>query len=262
MNENDKKLARFSVILAVMFLLGGLITFFKDIEYIERGHPAIIMAYVVMCGVFYIAFRSWRVGLSAVCVFAMIFLLAFGVQKYHWRKDYVDGRTQFYLEEYIKEYPSLEQYLMASYFGGENWVGFTKNCVDPVMQSMQAAKVPGDCASAELIKKNYGVDVKQAVKDYFAKMKQTAQRIESGKMKTAKQYQDCVADKSCAVVPMLPKGVDPEEINPNSGDFIDVRKAFWSVMNDKTVSPEVCEYIKLCKVLVKMNIVDPNKMDL
>lgn len=259
MTESDKKLGRFATILAIMFLVGGLYVFFRDMEYIEKGHTPIILGYCVMCGLFYVCFRSWRVGLSGICVFTMIFLLGFGVQKFNWRKEYVESRTAFFLEEYITEYPSLEQHIMVSYFSGEDWVGFSRNCAEPAMQGQ---KIPGDCASAELIQKNYGIDVKKVVKDYFGKMKKTAQKIEKGQMKTAKQYQDCVADKSCAIVPMLPKGVDPEEIDPNSGDFIDVRKAFWSVVNDKDVTPEVCEYIKLCKVLVNLKVIDPVKMDL
>lgn len=259
MADKDKNLALASKVLAAGFLVFGLFSFYSSAQYIEKGHTTILVAYCVLCGVFYITVRGWRIIPAALCAIALIFTLTFSNEKFSWRKAYVESRTPFLFEEYIKEYPSLEEHIFAKYLGTKNWVNFSKTCAERIMQGM---KVPKICQSASLIKQEFGIDIKKEIKSHFNKMKKTAKRIDSGKMRTAKQYQKCIADKACAEVPMLPDGVDPESINPNSMDFIDTRKMFWSIVNDRNVTPAVCEYMKLCSIALKLSVLDKKRLNL
>lgn len=253
MAEQDKSLKRSALIVTILFLLGGLYVFVKDMAYIEANHGYLILAYTLFCGAFYFFFQSWRIIPASLSVLIMVALLVAIVQKYEWRKDYVEAATPFFLEEYITDYPTFEEYLYVTYHEGENWVGFSRDCAEP---AMLGSTTPLECRSLAAIEENYGLNLKNEVNAYFRKMKTTAKRVERGQMKTARQYQVCVENKGCAEIPMLPKGVNAEDIDPNSDAYIEVRKAYWNLIDENKITAPVCNHMKLCRVLVKLGIVD------
>jgi hypothetical protein len=253
MAENDKSLARSALVVAILFLIGGLYVFFKDYTYKEEGHLILLGAYVLLCGLFYLFFKLWKIGLTAFTVLLMVFCLTLIVQKYEWRKDYVDAATPFFLEEYIKDYPSFEEHLKISYMGGENWIAFSKECAEP---AMLAKVVSLDCKSISAVKNKYGIDLKAAVNAYFKKMQGTAKRVSGGKLKTTAQYRTCIQNKSCAQIPMLPKNVNADDIDPNSHDHKEIREAYWALIEEKKMTAPVCKYMKLCKIMLELEIVN------
>lgn len=259
MAENDQSLRRSALVVTVLFLIGGLYIFFKDIAYQESGHLALGGAYALLCVLFYFFFKNWKIILTGITVLLMVFCLVLIVQKYEWRKNYVDAATPFFMEEYIDSYPSFEEYLKISYFGGENWVGFSKDCAEPAMLGQTP---PIACQSIASVKTNYGIDLKNTVSKAFKKMQATARKVERGQLKTAIQYKNCIENKSCAAIPMLPKGVNADNISPNSNKYADIRTAYWALIEEKAITTPVCEYMKICKVMVKLGIIDPNNFKL
>jgi hypothetical protein len=253
MAENDKSLQRSALVVAILFLLGGLYVFFKDYSYAEDGHLILLGLYVAFTFFFYLSFKAWKIPLTAFFVLLMVFNLTLIVQKYEWRKDYVEAQTPFFLEEYIDEYPSFEEYLKISYMGGENWIGFSKDCAEPVMLGQS---VPTECQSLSSVKEVYGVDLKAAVNAYFKKMQSTARKIGDGKLKNKIQYITCIEEKSCAEVPMLPDNVNAEDIDPNSNAHKEIREAYWALIEEKQITAPVCKKMKLCTVMARLNIVD------
>jgi len=259
MNANDKKLSLSSLIVSIMLLLSGLYVFFKDSAYMEPNHYWLLLAYIAFNIAFYFFFKLWRVALATISLFTMMFVLIIIVQKYEWRKDYVNASVPFFLEEHITDYPTFEQHLYTSYFGGEDWIGFSRDCAEP---SLLNKPTPLECRSFSMIQATYGLDLKNEAKLYFRKMQSTAKKIERGSMKTAQQYRVCVQSKGCAEIPMLPKGVSAENIDPNSNAYIEVRKAYWDLIDKKEITPAVCNFMKLCKVMLKLELVKPDDIKL
>jgi hypothetical protein len=92
-------------------------------------------------------------------------------------------------------------------------------------------------------------------------MKRTAQRIQDGNLKTKKAYQQCLTNKTCAIIPLLPANVDAEQIEQQSTDHIKTRRMFWSLINDTQISPEICEFIDLCRALRNSGVTPIPKPD-
>ena len=259
MSENDKKLGRSAIIVSAVFLIGGLYMFFSNAEYIEDGHNRLMLIYSGLCLVFFWLFKKWKLVPLVLCVFVMVTIMVFVMQKFEWRKNYVEASSPFFLEEYITDYPTLEDYLIASYRGGENWIAFSKNCAEPAMLGKRA---PSDCSSLQSVKDNYGIDLKKAAFSQFKKMQSTAKRIETGKFKTSTQYKNCVETKSCAEIPMLPNGVDAQKIAKQENAYVEIRRAYWALIDERKITAPVCEFMKLCRIMIKLDIVDPNNIKL
>ena len=49
----------------------------------------------------------------------------------------------------------------------------------------------------------------------------------------------------------MPKDVDPDMIDPDSNDHLPVRRMFWQLIDEKTLTPELCAHIPLCAALTK-----------
>jgi hypothetical protein len=184
-------------------------------------------------------------------------ILFYANLKFDWRKDYVEGEP-FILESYMSEYPTMEQNTFGGLLGEKRWVQFADDCVKP---SMGGVAPPPTCRSKQNIIDEYNIDPTDLINNRFKIMKRTAQRIEDGELKTKRAYQQCLMNKTCAIIPLLPANVDPEKIDQQSEDYIETRRMFWSLINDTQISPEICEYIDLCRVLRNSGVVPIEEPD-
>lgn len=207
-----------------------------------------------------VGFASARVvfernDLMFIGALLIVFSLAMSWTKFDWRKDYIENSksSAFPYEEYIQSYPSLEGYLISKFGFGPNWVDFRLACHDSITYGRP---VPPQCESLSQIQEAYGIDMREILRDHFAKMKKTANLIVKGRIKRRSQLEVCLSNKSCARVPMLPAGVNPEEISEDSREHLETRRTFWEIVDNGVITPKVCKFIDLCLDLVQMGAIN------
>lgn len=187
-------------------------------------------------------------------------LVVFGMTmswiKFDWRQSYIETSKvkPFPYEEYIAEYPSLEEYLMSKFGFGENWVDFTLDCHDAITFNRP---LPEQCKTLQGIQKSYGIDMREVLRGHFGKMKKTANMIVKGRLKRKSQLENCLADKDCARVPMLPAGVDASTMSQDSREHLETRRTFWEIVDNGAITPKVCKFVDLCLDLVQMGAINP-----
>lgn len=251
---DDRKTLFTALGISLFCLLGGLYYMLSQWEFYEPGQDILAIAYFIACFVLFFALRFTSVKQIIITAFILVMLLIYADKKFEWRRDYIQNANQnasFILEPYIDAYPTFEEHSFGWLWGAPSWVKFADECISP---SLRGTEVGRYCRAAATIQHEYNIDPLALVNQHFARMKRTAQRIESGDMKSKKQYQTCLNNKTCALIPLLPANVDPESIDRQSNSHIVTRKMFWSLINDKTISPEICEFMDLCRALRDMNV--------
>lgn len=256
---DDKKILIVSSILSVLALLSGVIYMMSQWAFYESGHGILLIIYAIACFAAFFALRFVNTLQIIGAIILLGLILFYADLKFEWQRDYYDNArhgTPFILEPYIDNYPTLEQHHFGWIWGAPRPVAFTNDCIIP---HIKGHSVSGDCKSAQNIRDTYNIDPLAMVNTHFRAMKNTAQRIESGRLSNKKQYQACLENKSCAIIPLLPADVDPQSISQQSQDYILTRKMFWSLVNDPQISPEICDYIDLCRILRDMGIMPIEK---
>lgn len=239
----------------------GLYNFLSQWSYSEVGHEYLLIAYAIAAVLMFLALRMSRTGIS---VFFLIFLVGvtfYANQKFDWRKSYVTAAEKgnyFAMEQYIDKYPTFEDHKFAWFSDTPRWVGFSKDCYEPLLNSenIPKQKIGRNCKNATLIKDFYRVDVHQIINTHYRKMQSTAKRLENGKLNKRK-FEACLNNKSCAMIPLLPAGV---EVDQQSEDYMDIRKQFWSVRNDKKMSQPNCDFFDFCRVMTAAEIIAFDKI--
>ena len=247
---DDKKLLISSVLISIFVLLVGVTYLLGQWQYYEEGQGILLGIYALASFALFFALRFARWGQIISAIILISLILFYASVKFDWRKEYVDNANSgrpFIMENYIDEYPTLEEHTFGFLWSEPQWVNFTDDCITPILSGARTATP--ECRSNQTILENYNIDITQIIEKHFMKMKRTAQRIESGDMKTKNDYQRCLTNKSCAIIPLLPANVDPTTIDQQSTDYLLTRKMFWSLVNDTKMSPEICEYIDICRVL-------------
>lgn len=236
----------------------GTITFFAaQRAYLEPSHIALLFVGLGCSVAFYPAVKSMRI--LGTIVFGLLFTVTlYAAQaKFEWRKDYI--QEGFPLDFYIEDYPSYEDYMLAPITGKTDWIRFYDECVKPVENNKNPAPT---CTSLGLIQSTYNIDMRKVMRWHFSLMKQTATRIvkdQSGTF-TRERYRRCIEQRACAPVPLLPKGVDPKQIDPQSKRYIETRRIFWSIVDKEEITPQICDHMKICRILKKLGAVDPEKL--
>jgi hypothetical protein len=144
----------------------------------------------------------------------------------------------------------------ASVLGYQMWThkntappaGFIDSCVNTDKPN------PRKCGSRESIRAHFSVDVDAAIERRRALMESTARRIASGELQRQDLYQACIARKECASVPLLPAGVAAADIAEGKA-HLKTRKAFWQLAQGEALSPEICDYIDVCRAMHKAGVV-------
>ncbi len=256
---NERNLNILGIVAAVIAALAGAVVFYGRYPFAEPGTNYLIGAYGVCCFLLFFGIRLWKITIMAIAIFGLIGVQSYSARKFSWRENYISLAQMgqpFFLNEFIDHYPTYEEYTF-EFMKAPDWVRFNDECVQPALTQNP---VPPRCASFDLIQRYYRIDLRQAMSQHFAKMKRTATMVQEGKLSKRSAYAECIANKQCATIPLLPKGVDANAIDPGSQDYIGIRQAFWSLINDKKMSPTACALTPLCKALVNMRVVIPDKM--
>ena len=232
----------------LLLVIGGI--FLRNTAYYEANQFYYIGAFIAGLGLFFWGLLSFRIAVLVPAVLIILISVMASIMKFDWRKGYIEraeAGNPFLFEEYIDTYPSLEEYLYANFFDGPNWIGFSQTCGEPAYKDQP---LPALCSDLNKIKAEFGLNMKKIVNDHYKKMKKTATRIHKGQLTNKKRYEQCIKSKQCVIVPLLPAGVDPEQITGN--DYTQVRQAFWSLVEDDKMNEIVCNQMMLCSLLVKM----------
>lgn len=239
--------------------LAGFYMFAKDWSYFESGQSGLIACFIAgLVGLFFSLARN-KMALAVLAALLCAGTIVASQKKYEWRRDYLEksrAGTPFVFEPYIVHYPPYEEYLLAPWMGTPDWVRFARACADPVQSGDTPAKACSDLAA---IRQTYHIDAMGAVNTYRLKMAQTAQKIADGKITKKIDYLNCLSSKQCAEVPLLPPEVDADMIDPGSDDYLQIRRPFWQLINDKSITPEICGYISLCRILDKTGALEQSQ---
>lgn len=248
-----------TVAAAFMLLIAGCWMFFADFAYRDHGQLWVLAVFVVFTALACFSALKRTHKLTIILTVMAVAAMFYSNAKFDWRKTYIESKranNAMMLDAYIAEYPSFEQYLFAGILGHEDPVRLSKNCLEPLVAG--SAPESDSCASLAAMQQKYKIDALGLLTAYHDKMKATAKKINQGELKTAGEYAACIARKECATIPLLPAGVKANAIDSNSNkDYYDIRKAYWSLVKDEKLTPEVCGFIPLCAALGKAKLIDP-----
>lgn len=236
----------------LLFLMIGLVLFFSDFQYYEKGQFTYLI--IFMMGLLVFFFSAFRMMIPLILLGVLIMCSALFVSslKYDWRKDYIENSRSglpFAAEAYVDKYPTFEQQLKIEHMDqGSDWVNFAKDCID--VNVVEKEDINPRCSSLNAISTNYRIDALSVLKEQFKKMRDTAKMVEENKFKNRARYITCVNSKQCAVIPMLPGNIKSEDIDPRSYQYIDIRRAFWQLVDELPVDPALCSFDKMCKALL------------
>lgn len=256
---SEGKLTFFAVLTTVGALAIGFGAFYMRYAYAEDGHNLLAIGYLIACILLFFGVRMYNILILIIAVAACGGIQMYAMKKFDWRQGYIDLANMgqpFFLEEFIERYPTFEEHNF-KFLKAPDWVRFNDECVQPAL--LNQVVLPR-CTTFDLINRYYNIEMQPVMNIYYGKMRKTAKMVQEGKLKKRSEYAQCIANKSCATIPLLPKGVDAEKLDPTSRDFIGIRQAFWSLINDKKMSQEVCALTPVCRALVNMKVVDPAKL--
>jgi hypothetical protein len=245
-NDRQLQLALGATLVLLIVVLG---IFFNNFAYVEAGTEYYFVGSMVGLGLLFWGLRSFKLMVLVPAVLIILVCLGMSIMKFNWREAYLakaDAGNPFLFEEYIESYPSFEEYVFASFTGGPNWITFSRDCAEPVQRSQPPA---AECSDLKAIQATYGLDMKKIVNDHFQKMKKTAIRISKGQLKDKVRYEQCIKLGQCVVVPMLPANVNPAVLQ--TGEYNEIRKAFWALVDENKLNEDVCDQMLLCSTLVQ-----------
>lgn len=237
--------------IAFFVLCAGAIGYLyaTSIAYADDGHVYFAPAFLVLLIAAVFLLRSGGALLSGLAVIACVSSMFCIYQKINWQKNYdalQRSGTPFIYHSYIDRYPYWEEYMFPSIMKKPDWIRFTEDCTDPILAGRE---VGPHCSSLADIRSKYYIDARTIMYSYFRRMQQTAKRIDRKEIETLPQYQVCIDRKRCAEVPLLPDGVRAAAVDRQSEDYLDIRKPFWHLVDKQEITPEVCDFMTLCKVL-------------
>lgn len=229
-----------------------LITFFS---YLDFGHLFLVIGYMVITLVIFWALDSARILPALLGILLAAGLLYVQLAKVKWSEAYIQGLATpnaFILEDYIDSYPTLEEHIFAKTLRRKDWVRLSERCVEPALEQKP---VPGFCRDTGLIEQNYRINIPAEIETFLGRMQKTAQDIESGRIRTGGQYQQCIAEKRCAPIPLLPENVDADKLANDTTQYADIRMAFWDLVEERGLTPVVCASMTLCRAMVSTGVI-------
>ena len=110
------------------------------------------------------------------------------------------------------------------------------------------------CRSKADIKTAWEIDIDQLIEQRRALMVSTVRRMVSGELTKRDIYESCIIAGECAPVPLLPDHIDAAAI-ASSTDYLDTRKAFWQLAEDSPLTPEICNFMDICRAMRTAGVV-------
>lgn len=240
------------VAITVIVLIFGLNNFMSQWMYSEEGHNYLFWAYLGCCAVLFILIRIKKLPYLAPLIILMTLIIMYTNQKFEWRQDYISkskAGQSFQLMPYIDAYPTYEDHLFSIITGKPKYFQFNYDCFEPALTDQQAGPA---CNSANQIQNTYNIDIRSLIDNYYQKMKYTAQQIETKTFNDISQFETCLRDRQCVMIPLLPPEVD--ENQAQSREYLSIRKQFWSLIEDDAISSENCEYMDLCRAMRNLGV--------
>lgn len=244
----DKQLI-FSLVISISALIVGSIFFISSWRYSEQWHEILFAGYAIASLALFIALRFKYKQTVTFLIMFMIATLFYSNLKFNWRKEYIiasQSEIYFTMDPYIERYPLFEEHVFPWLLGVPHWIDFNDECVTP---ALKGESVNRTCRSVQLIENKYGFNVQDLINTHYRKMQNTAKSLEKGRIKTKAHLLNCIKAKNCTTIPLLPAGVDVENFDEESNDYATIRTQFWSLINDKKISPENCEFMTLCRAM-------------
>ncbi len=225
-------------------------------SYLDFGHLILTILYAVVVLVAFWSLRKAKIIPAIVSIVVAAALLYGGIAKMRWNESYLQGLTTpqaFIFEDYIEKYPTLEQHIFAKTLRQKDWIRLGEWCIKPALKRQP---VPGFCRTPEGIQDMYRIDVQAEMEKYLRRMQKTAKDIQDGRIESASQYQNCIAQRQCAPIPLLPDDVAPDTLDPKSTQYADIRQAFWDLVEEKGITAPICLSMTLCRGLRATGVVD------
>lgn len=239
--------------LLVVALVFGLFFFFSQWQYSEDGHETLLLIYVGLSLGLLVTSRFLGMRASVIVCLLMGLLCFYGQMKFEWRHSYIaaaQAGNYFALAPYISSYPTYEDHLLANYQNKPKYVAFNNDCFVP---SLNNQPTDDKCQSLSLIENNYNIDVRSMINSYYSKMRTTAESIQNNAFPVKSAFENCINKKRCAIVPLLPASAG--NIEQQSDEYLDIRKQFWSLIEDEEISPENCEFMDLCRAMRNIGVI-------
>ncbi len=242
--------------------LGGIVLFisfaayliFNNLPYLESSIGIFALLFIIANLLFYFSLTKEIISLIIVSVVFIGSSFLFISNSIDWRKNYIENG--FLLEAYIDTYPTYVDHLQASIGIGSDIVSFTNECLEKDDKKSSYARLSGNCKSFESVQEHYGVDLKEILISYHTKMKRTAEAISKDQVKRIR-YPGCINKKTCAYIPLPPKDMTPEEIENSTDPSITVvRDGFWELVDQASITPNICQNMFLCRRLKALSILD------
>lgn len=247
-----------SIIVALIALIYGISFFQSNWAFSEDGHEYLFIGYALISIALFFTVRFSKKALSFFLIVFLALVVFYSGQKFDWRQSYIQAAEAgkfFPLDPYIESYPTYEQHSFAWVTGTPKYVDFVENCYNPMLRDGEEGR---NCKTSSLIKEHYDIDVKKIIRDHYKKMQSTASSLEKGRFKTKAQLEKCLQDKKCAKIPLLPP--EAEGIDQQSTEFMDIRLQFWSIVNDKRISEQNCNFFEFCRLMLEKDIVSINNL--
>jgi hypothetical protein len=255
MNEDIRKLEEanldFSLKLAIGFgilmgLLGVYFYFIKGLASLDFTLLPYVIVYAGLSVVAFFSFKNEKAKEGAVIGGVALLVLILSVIKISWQNKQFERQEPFIFYEHVEKFPTWEGYLLAPVLKSPNWLLFAKECGYPVIQKKPFNTA---CASMASIQGRYNINAMQEINDYHGRMQRTAMTIEKRGSMNGVAYRECILKKECAEIPLLPNDVNPDEIQPGDDRYNHISRPYWDLVEKKPLTPELCDYITLCRVL-------------
>lgn len=139
-------------------------------------------------------------------------------------------------------------YMILGKISGDGTAAFVRACVLPDTPTDPA------CRDKAAIRDAWGIDIDQLIERRRVLMVSTVRRMAGGEITKRGVYESCIAAGECAPVPVLPDHVDAAAI-ASTTDYLETRKAFWQLAEDSPLTPEICNFMDICRAMRAAGVV-------
>lgn len=254
-NEQDKR-KKMALIVGGTLVAMQLIMLFTFRSYLDFGHIFTTIGFLVAALMVFWSLQKAKIVSSILFILLATGLLYTSLVKVKWNERYLQGLTTpnaFVLEDYIDAYPSLEGHIFSATLGKKDWIRFAETCVTPALAGRPVA---GLCRDARSIRETFRIDVQQEMDAFLRRMQSTAKDVEAARIRTGSQYQQCIAEKRCAPIPLLPENVDADSLVNDSAQHIPIRQGFWDLVEDRGLTSNVCHAMVLCRAMLNTGLLN------
>lgn len=258
-----KKFLTPAVYAGLAIMAFGVIYFLSQWEYSENHHGTLLITWCVLAVLFSVTIHFYRYGLSVLIILMLLGAVTYAQMKFNWREAFITAASKNKypaINRYIDHYPTFEEHSFAALTGEPRWIEFSKECLEPALDGKPMAE---SCHSVKMIEDRYNIDINSVINEHYAKMRKTAIMLQKGQLNNEAIYRSCLQSKRCAFIPLLPANADIDTMSAQSGQYMDIRRQFWSIIDNKMIQDDACDFDDLCRIMRDNNVIvlKPAKTD-